>query len=83
MSSRPALGPCGIKSKRAHFANVLYLAHQLWELIPRGDHSYWSSWSKEMQSQEQLPSDLLAGLCITHSVTGPEAGLLPAGSSTV
>lgn len=37
-SSRPALASCGIKSKRACFANVLYLAHQLWELIPPGDH---------------------------------------------
>lgn len=37
-SSRQALASCGIKSKRACFANVLYLAHQLWELIPPGDH---------------------------------------------
>lgn len=49
--------PCGIKSKRAHFVNVLYLAHQLWELIPLGDHSERASSSKEMQSQERLPSD--------------------------
>lgn len=42
MSSSPPgelLPPCGVKSKRAHFANVLYLAHQLWEQIPLGDHS--------------------------------------------
>lgn len=49
--------PCSIKSKRAHFVNVLYLAHQLWELIPLGDHSERASSSKEMQSQEWLPSD--------------------------
>lgn len=72
-----------IKSKRAHLANVLYLAHQPWILIPWADHSQPSSSSKEMQSQEQLPSDLLAGLCITQPVTGPETGPLPAGSSSV
>lgn len=37
-SSRQALASCGIKSKRACFANMLYLAHQLWELIPPSDH---------------------------------------------
>lgn len=36
-SSRQALASCGMKSKRACFANVLYLAHQLWELIPPSD----------------------------------------------
>ena len=82
MFSRQASALCDIKSKRTHFVNMLYFAHQLWELIPPGDHSYLTLWSKEMQSQEQLPSDLLAGLCITHFVTGPETGLPPAGSST-
>lgn len=53
---RENLGPLGkllprsIKSKRARLANVLYLAHQLWGLIPQGDHSSWASSSKEMQS---------------------------------
>lgn len=37
----------------------------------------------ENQYQQQLPSDLLAGLCITHSVTSPGAGPLLARSSTV
>lgn len=62
---------------------MLYLAHQSWTLIPWADHSQPSSSSKEMQSQEQLSSDLLAGLCITQPVTGPETGPLPAGSSSV
>lgn len=37
-SARQALASCGIKSKRACFANVFYLAHQLRELIPPSDH---------------------------------------------
>lgn len=82
-SSRQALALCGIKSKRAHFPHMLYLAHQLWTLIPWGDHSQPSSSSNEMQFQEQLPSDLLAGLCITHPVTSPETGPLPAGRCSV
>lgn len=51
MKSSSPLGrllPLGIKSKWAHFINVLYLAHQPWELIPLGDHSERASSSKEM-----------------------------------
>lgn len=39
-SSPPGkLWPSWHKIKEGTFANVLYLAHQLWELIPLGDHS--------------------------------------------
>lgn len=34
---RQAPAPYGFQSKRACLTNVLYLAHQLWELIPPSD----------------------------------------------